>query len=432
MRYMVIANILFAFCFLFPASSVEDYPEIARIEHILFGKTFLDLKINNRLVKIEKNIFGESYDNDSLDKRTQRVKDLVLGGPSNAKAIEEQGYENIQTKELDSANFLEFLIESINNERVFKGLLPVREDTIASKVAGDHALDLIKKGYLSYFNLNGETPDERYTLAGGTGATIEIIKGFQVESKDNDIKLTNLLSRQLIQAIVVSTDDSQVIYSPYISHIGCGFATSSDKKGFVSVIEFVTEGGEFEPIKPQVNYGEKVIVSGKVNLPYKFKAISIAFFDKYNHSQMEKVEQDKYFDSENLNPYFPPQDYIAFGSKRKSNFANFLKGLGIVGAIGAAPFTGGASAILAPVLLSSIQSGPPREIPLKGGIKVKKNGEFYGEIELTNQGRSGVYFVSILGELPGVNFPIVISRRTVRVNSSLQPTAKTEALNLEL
>ena len=426
------ALVLLAFSFLLPASSSEDYPEIARIEHILFGKTFSELKINNRLVQIEKNIFGESYDNVSLDKRTQRVKDLVLGSQQNVNAMEKQGYENIQTMELDSNKFLYLLVESINNERVFKGLLPVQEDVIASKVASDHALSLIKKGYLSYFNLNGETPDERYTLAGGTGATVEIIKGFQVETKDSYIKLTDLLSHQLIQAIVVSPDDSQVIYSSYISHIGCGFALSPDKKKFVSVIEFITKGGEFEPIKPRINYGEKVVISGKVNRPYKFKAISIAFFDKYNHSQMEEEKQDKYFDSENLSPYFPPQDYIAFGNKSKSNVANFFKGLGIVGAIGAAPFTGGASAILAPVLISSIQSGAPREIPLRGGIKVKKSGEFYGEIELSNQGRSGLYFISVLGELPGVNFPIVISRRTVRVDIPLQPTAKNETLDLEL
>ena len=76
------------------------------------------------------------------------------------------------------------------------------------------------------------------------------------------------------------------------------------------------------------------------------------------------------FDNESLMPYLLPQDYIAYSDTAKNNIAKVLKGIGAVAAIAGAPFTGGATAVLAPVLLSSIQNGPPREIPLKGGIKL--------------------------------------------------------------
>lgn len=386
----------------------DNYPKIAEIETVLFNKSFSDLKIIDRINQIEKNIFGKNYASDSLDGRTKRIQSFVLGSGDVEipQSLNYEGYENVQTKEVNEAQFIELIIENINQKRSFKGLLPLKEDVIAMKVAREHAIDLISNNYISYFNLKQQSPDERYTLAGGSGATTEIIKGFYLEANGKDIKLTELLANQLIQAVAASQDDSQIMYNSYITNIGHGFALSSDKKRYVSVLEFVTKGGEFEPIKTTLNFGEKIFISGKVYSPYKFKAISIAYFDKFNSGEFD----------ERLVPYFPSQDYIAYGDTGKSNFAKVLKGLGIIGAIGAAPFTGGATAVLAPALLSSLQGGQPREIPLKGGIQANSKGEFSGEVELNYQGKSGIYFISVLAELPGVGFPIVISRRVVRVS----------------
>lgn len=298
--------------------------------------------------------------------------------------------------------FEEEVVQNINEERSFKGLLPLTKDDIAMKVAFDHSQDLINKEVLSYYNNLKQGPDERYSICGGTGATIELVKGFEGEK----IQTTILLAKQLVEALKANEDDSQILFNPYITHLGFGSARSVEGKKFVAVIEFITKGGQFEPLQLSVNSGEKISLSGKVNKPFKFKAISIAYLNDNSIS----------FDEEDLKPYFPPQDFIAFGDTAKSNFLKVIKGIGVLGAIAGAPFTGGATAILAPAILSSIQNGQPREIPLKSGIKVNSKGEFKGKIELNYQGLSGLYFVSVLGELPSVNFPVVISRRTVRVN----------------
>lgn len=332
-----------------------------------------------------------------------------------------KGYENTETIELDFNDFVDNFIKLVNEERSYKGLLPLIKDDIATKVAQEHANDLIFKKYLSYFNLKNQGPDERYTLLGGTGAILEVIKGFEVEDGQNrvkTVKLNELLAEHLIQAIKVSADDSQVFFSPYITHIGAGFSSDKLRRQFVSVIDFVTKGGELDPLRPELRLGEKLSISGKVTHPYKFKAVSVAYFDESKINEMENI--NFYFDNDSLIPYFPPQDYIAYGDKTKSNFINVLKGIGFIGAIGAAPFTGGASAIVAPVILSSIQNATPREIPLKRGINANSKGDFSGAIDLNYQGRAGLYFVSVLGEMPSVNFPIVISRRTVRVIGPLQ------------
>lgn len=324
-------------------------------------------------------------------------------------------YENLQTKEISKESFNELVIKLINDERSFRGLLPLNTDEIASKVAEEHAKNIVQQGYLSYYNLK-KCPDERYTLAGGTGLLIEIIKAFERAKHEKNIVLSELLASHFIQAINLNSDDLQILYSPYITNIGFGFLISQNKKRFVAVLELITKGGDFDPIRPEINIHEKLTISGKVNLPYKFKAISIAFKDEF---ETENENIDVGFDSENLKPYFPPQNFIAFSDTSKANFMKLLKGLGFVGAIGASPFTGGVSSLLAPVFLTSLQGGIPKEIPLKSGIKLKSNGEFTGQVELNYQGKSGLYFVSVLAELPKLSYPIVISRRTVRVNNSI-------------
>ena len=414
-KAVLVLLLFLAFSSMLLASSSDNYPVIGNIEQALFSTTFTEKPVLERISSIEKHLFGKNYTNDSLDKRTKRINEYLLGNAGNQQDKTFDGYENIESKELDADSFVEFVVQQINESRSYKGLMPLVVDPIARLVAREHAKDLINRGYISYFNLKNQGPDERYTLAGGTGVITEIIKGFQGEDTNKKIKLTQLLAKQLIQAILASSDDSRILYNPYLTHLGFDFFKSKDENEFASVIEFVTKGANLDPLKPTINLSEKILISGKINPPYKFKAVSIAYYEDVTYEENPQAE----FNSEDLIPYFPPQDYIAFSDNSKNNLAKIIKGIGIIGAIGAAPFTGGATAVLAPVLLSSIQSGPPKEIPLKGGMKVNSNGEFTGKIELNYQGMTGVYFISVLAELPGINYPIVISRRTVRVTGIL-------------
>ena len=325
------------------------------------------------------------------------------------------GYENTLTQELTKEEFEDSVISYINNERSFKGLLPLVKDELARNVAYDHANNLVKMQYLSFINQSDQGPDERYTIRGGTGVVTETIKGFE-NAGNKKIKLTELLIKQLLQAILANPDDSNILFYPYLTNLGVGYAASERNERFTVVLDFAINVANLKPIKTNIYRGEKITVTGNIKKPYKFKAVSIAYYDEFKTSS-DTVEETEalYFDNESIKPYLLPQDYIAFGDKSKNNFLNVLKGLGVISAIGAAPFTGGATAILAPPLLSSIQNGAPREIPLKSGFKVAASGDFTGQVDLNYEGMSGLYFVSVIAEAPGINFPLVVSRRTVRV-----------------
>lgn len=436
MRNIYILLILFSLVLpSFSALAPEQTSDISRVENLIFGKSFSALKMEERLLKIEKPLFGKTFSTESIQVRINRINEYLLGYSEGQPitsindTYENKAflgpYENSSTKEISFEEFESLFLRIVNNERSYKGLLPLQKDETAFKVASDEALDLLRQGQVSFYNSSIQGPDERYTLAGGTGALIEVIRGFELDRSQGKIILSELLIKQLIEAIAASPDDAQILYNPHITHIGYGFALSKDKTKFVSVLDFLTKAGEFEPIKISANLLQKVNVSGKLKRPFKFKAVSIAYL-----SNEDLISQSKSsgggFDVESLKPYFPPQDFIAYTDKSKSNVLKVLQGIGVIGAIGAAPFTGGATSFLAPVFLNSLQNGPPKEIPLKGGMKSNSDGSFYGNIELNNQGMVGLYYVSVIAELPGLNSPIIVSRRTVRVNS---PTLSSKDTN---
>lgn len=330
------------------------------------------------------------------------------------------GFENNLTKEILPKDFSNIVIREINKERMLKGLSVLVSDPIAQRSAQNHSRDLITKGYLSYFNSKKQGPDERYTLEGGKGAVSEIVKGFEIPPGSSNIFVNELLARQFVEALALSDDDSRLLFNPYLTHAAVNANKSEDGSKFVAVLEFVNIGGDFSGIEDQITLGNKISLSGMVSEPYKFKAVSVAYLE--DEEDLESVN-NKRFDNDLIKPYFPPQDYIAFTDTKKRNALNVLKGIGIIGATVAAPFTAGATALISPFLANSMR-GEPKEIPLKGGISSHKDGSFNGDVKLDYKDQPGLYFISVLGKVEGVKYPVVISRRTVRVNQPLTSSSK--------
>lgn len=320
-----------------------------------------------------------------------------------------EGYENTLVTNLSTVGFEGEVIRSINEQRESRGLRALVPYEVAYQSAMIHSKFLIKLGQLSYYNEKIQGPDERYTLFGGQGYTQEIIKGFESESP---IKLSPLLANQLVDAVVLNIDDSKVLLDTMLTHVGVGVSLSGDLKKFIVVIEFVSIGGEIIS-SHDVMLGQKIKVSGRVLNPYRFKAITVAY-DDTDENDISSNRNLNFINNDTLKPYIPPIDYEAYIDSTSNDWGNVLKGLLFVGSIAAAPFTAGASGIFAPFILQSFGGGGVREVPTMGGIK-STSGGFEGIIDLNYKNKPGLYFVNLWGSLPNGGYPVLLSRKTVRV-----------------
>ena len=80
----------------------------------------------------------------------------------------ENGYENASNTEL-----VEFTLLLINEEREKENLPSLELSEISS--AESHAENMLKKGYFSHWNLEGQKPYMRYSKLGGNGLVTENI-----------------------------------------------------------------------------------------------------------------------------------------------------------------------------------------------------------------------------------------------------------------
>lgn len=66
-------------------------------------------------------------------------------------------------------------LDLVNRDRAAAGLPPVQVDPLLSKVAQDHANDMLSQKYFSHYSSNGKSPEDRLAAAGGTGNPSENI-----------------------------------------------------------------------------------------------------------------------------------------------------------------------------------------------------------------------------------------------------------------
>src|SRR5438067_13876930 len=60
-----------------------------------------------------------------------------------------------------------YMLELINRDRGYCGLRPVLLDPVASRAGQDQAEEMAAHSYLAHFNLQGDSPQQRYARCGG-------------------------------------------------------------------------------------------------------------------------------------------------------------------------------------------------------------------------------------------------------------------------
>lgn len=154
------------------------------------------------------------------------------------------------------------LLYLINTERVHARVAPLTLGDNPS--AQHHAESMMSYGYRSHWDINGMTPEMRYTLAGGTGRAMQNIAG-PVEipesggARGEGLRAT---SGQIHQGFMARSEEKSNILDPWHRQVNLGIACrdsqcwvvqqfESDHISF-SILPFIADGtlklaGEFQP-----------------------------------------------------------------------------------------------------------------------------------------------------------------------------------------
>jgi len=438
----------------------ERFPSVGQLEQLMFGHTTPNLVVDNRLDKLESSIFQKTSPELDIEQRIKRLKDVIVGEredgnarpPANAYSDPSRGaaygdpsrtafaspsttfpiprnlgmtlpeldreptpapffpnyghYDLNQQLSIPDAE--KFALDVINEVRQQQGLGELYWDSQAYKVASEQVSDLVKRDAVSHQNSKGENPDLRYTRAGGSDSVVEGAIMFPSAEK---LRPTRQLVVKMLETFNTRQDDKDALLYSHASGFSMAFQWSPDKRKLVCCTEVVTKHGQMENLPPEAVVGEKIEVKGSVAAPYKFQKITLAWEGLSNSPPDDSAES-----SEAL-PYFPPLDYEAHATKSNKDYdkgIRFLQIAGITAAIAGGLFIPPV-ALAAPLIAASIGSSTPKavsEIPVKGGVKTDGS-NFTRSLTLSNQGKEGIYYVTVWATPSMGEESVAVSRRAI-------------------
>lgn len=435
--------ILFLLCNFFGASflslstsAVTQEALVTELEKKVLGNTYSKEKLEDRLSRLEENVYGQkAAPNSSLEARLNKLKKTFevptakvpdsmrreveeaafkesAAAREVANSNKQQGPESTQTKvelmkNLDELS--ERMLAIINQERSFRQLRPLKKDETAQKAALEHASYLAQTRQFSHFGAGGKNPDRRYTEAGGAGKLEELVEGFFASTDDKGnikpIQVNNEIPNQLMDAILQVPDKSDIILSNDANLAGVSFVLSPEGRQLVAVIEIVTNYANLAYIPPKTSLSAGVPVSGSVSGGYKFAWIGVA---KRDEVDSEKSETEP-------SSYFAPIDKVVYMDKSSERAKNIARTGGLILAMVAAPFTYGASMLVADILMQTVaQTYQAQDVEVRSGVKADMSSNFNGVVGVGEWG-PGLYYISIWAFPGNSKKPVIVSRRTVQV-----------------
>lgn len=452
------------------ANAIEKYPAVANLEVLTFGETHPALPISDRLANLETTVFKQTHPTDSLFARTERLQKILVGSegpptyekpqyrppdlPSYARVTppEQTPAQPEWTDEarraaptgnpgegqfayfdeiavlpenrvvVNGQQLQDYFLEMVNNERRKVGAPPLEIDPIAEKLATEHVTQLAERAQISHSNSKGENPDRRYTLAGGTDAVTESLVSLK-SSELGSKRLYRGAAAKLLRVLMSHQDDRDALTSRDTTHVGFAAEWTSDRSRLIACADLVSKHAIIHPVPNEARIDEKIEVKGVMNPPYQFVRVTLAW--EGGNSNLASVADE----SEEALPYFPPLDYVAYQRRAESGGHDraimILKGVGIAAAIAGGVFMPPV-ALAAPLIAVSGGQGehkPASEIPVKGGVKLE-GAVFETKIPLSNEGKDGLYYLTVWGSEGQGAKPVPISRRVIFVTGGKEDPAQ--------
>ncbi len=213
------------------------------------------------------------------------------------------------------------MLDLINRDRKRKGVPPVTLDPIATSAGQTHAKEMAAKGYLGHYDVLGHKPWQRYTEAGGSGYVAEntynmhtLQQPAQLPDGNRYTVLPNphLLKNDLEQAesnlfneVPPNDGHRRNILSPDHDGVGIGIAVGTNGNEYIIAItqEFTDNKGAFDPLPPQIQIGQEIVVSGKLSPGYQLHGIDLKWDSPPQPMAPQEISK--------LNTYALPEKQIA-------------------------------------------------------------------------------------------------------------------------
>lgn len=304
-------------------------------------------------------------------------------GPASADSSQERGTSNAEAEAdppadkpfsrpagpLTRKEAERYVLDLVNRDRKANGLAPVRWDATAAKAGQRQADDMARRGFTAHLGTDGSTPEKRHTEAGGVAMVMENVACFadaEERELDPDPRFTveelERIEHTFISEVPPLDGHKRNILTPWHTSLGVGLAKTKGLHIVCMAQEFVDNYGTFDPLPPKAKVGSKLRVAGSVGAPAEVAAVGIARVDKPKAMKADALLKTY--------AYAIPKPYVTY----------FKKGF-------------------------------------KTPIPLTVTGTSFSiEVPLSDQGRPGIYGVSVWAKVPGTEDLVMISLRTIEVD----------------
>jgi hypothetical protein len=174
----------------------------------------------------------------------------------------------------------EKLLTQVNAERAHNGLRQLQLDELASKVANEHALDMVQRDFLSHWGSDGRKPYHRYSFAGGIDAVQENVSSahnIQSVTPAGVARDLHEMHLSMISEVPPKDGHRKTILSPQLTHVGFGIAMQGHNLRLDEL--YLARYVELEPISRQVKPKTTVTMRGRILSPQHVLTNVDVFFE---------------------------------------------------------------------------------------------------------------------------------------------------------
>jgi uncharacterized protein YkwD len=112
-------------------------------------------------------------------------------------------------------------LELVNRDRVAEGLPPMQVDSLLTRAAQNHAIDMLKRNYFNHYSPEGITPKDRLAAMGGIGSPAEnIVMRYNSRFRHINIQILEEFQDQWMH----SPDHRRNLMNPRNEKFGYGLA----------------------------------------------------------------------------------------------------------------------------------------------------------------------------------------------------------------